>query len=245
MSLATTASRAGARLGRGGAPSPSVCAAAGIPVAGGHSIDSPEPIYGLVALGLVHPGRVLRNAGARAGDVLVLTKGLGVGVFSAALKQGRLGEEEYRAMVASTTQLNAVGPALAGLPGVHAATDVTGFGLLGHLLEVCRGSRLRARIEVGAVPVLPGAEALARAGVGTGAARRNWASYGAAVDLAPDLAPWWQGLLCDPQTSGGLLVAVAPEAAESVLREVRGAGFVRAAAIGHLEAGEPGVSVEG
>ena len=221
-----------------------VCAEAGVPVAGGHSIDSAEPIYGLVALGLVRPDRVRRNSAARAGDALILTKGLGIGVFSAALKQGRLAPEDYATMLASTTQLNRVGPALAEIGGVHAMTDVTGFGLLGHLLEMCRGSGLRALVHAAAVPVLPGVQALAEAGVGTGAARRNWASYGENVGLAAGLAPWWQGLLCDPQTSGGLLVAVAPEAAEHVLRCVQEAGCGRAAIIGHLEPGEPGVSVK-
>lgn len=222
-----------------------VCAEAGVPVAGGHSIDSAEPIYGLVALGLVRPDQVRRNSGAHAGDVLILTKGLGIGVFSAALKQGRLGAQDYATMLASTTQLNRVGPALAALPAVHAMTDVTGFGLLGHLLEMCRGSGVRATVQVAGVPLLPGAEALARAGIATGAARRNWASYGEEVRLASDLAPWWEGLLCDPQTSGGLLVAVAPDAAESVLQEVRQAGFARAAIIGRMEDGAPGVDVEG
>jgi selenide,water dikinase len=223
----------------------SVCAEAGIPVAGGHSIDSAEPIYGLVALGLVRPDRVRRNRDARAGDALILAKGLGIGVFSAALKQGRLSAEDYATMLASATQLNRVGPALAAMPAVHAMTDVTGFGLLGHLLEMCRGSGLRAVVRAGDVPLLPGAERLARDGVGTGAARRNWGSYGADVQLAPDLAPWWQGLLCDPQTSGGLLVAVAPEEAVRVLDLVRQAGFSRVAVIGRLEDGMPGVKVEG
>ncbi len=223
----------------------SICAEAGIPVAGGHSIDSAEPIYGLVALGLVRPDRVRRNKDARAGDALILTKGLGIGVFSAALKQDRLHPEDYATMLASTTQLNRVGPMLAEMPGVHAMTDVTGFGLLGHLLEMCRGSRLQAAVRADEVPLLPGAGELAQAGVGTGAARRNWASYGAEVDLAPDLAPWWQGLLCDPQTSGGLLLAVAPGAARDALEAVRRAGFGRAAIIGRVEEGTPGVSVEG
>lgn len=219
-----------------------VCRAAGIPVAGGHSIDSAEPIYGLVALGTVHPGRVRRNSGAKEGDALVLTKGLGVGVFSAALKQGRLPEDGYRAMIASATQLNAVGREVTALDGVHAMTDVTGFGLLGHLLEMCRGAGLAARLRVGNVPVLPGAAALAQAGLATGAAGRNWASYGAEVALPDGLPDWRRGLLCDPQTSGGLLVAAAPEAAGAVLDHVRAAGFAQAAVVGAMEAGG-GVSV--
>src|SRR5689334_19862495 len=147
----------------------SVCAAAGIPVAGGHSIDSPEPIYGLVALGLVHPDRVLANRSAEPGDTLILTKGLGVGVLSAAFKQERLSAEGYAALIASTTQLNTVGAELADIPGVHAVTDVTGFGLLGHTLEMCRGAGLAAEIDAGAPVLLPTVEDLAKAGVRTGA----------------------------------------------------------------------------
>ncbi len=218
-----------------------MCAAAGIPVAGGHSIDTLEPIYGLVAIGSVHPDRVLRNAAARAGDVLVLTKGLGVGIFSAALKQGRLGQAGYRALIASTTQLNAVGAALPDMAAVHACTDVTGFGLLGHALEMARGAGLRVRLDLDAVPVLEGAAALAEAGFGTGAAARNWQSYAGEVALPAGLPAWRRGLLCDPQTSGGLLIAVAPEAAAALLHRVREAGFGAAAAVGRLEAGVPGV----
>ena len=221
----------------------SVCAAAGIPVAGGHSIDSKEPIYGLVALGLVHPDKLLTNRTGRAGDKLILTKALGIGVYSAALKQDRLDADGYRALIASTTKLNAVGKDLGQVPEVHALTDVTGFGLLGHALEMARGAGLSARIEAGAVPLLPGVETLARAGVRTGAAVRNWDSYGEAVRLPASLDGWRRDLLCDPQTSGGLLIAVAPEAAPAVLALVRAAGFVDSAIVGELAAGEPGVVV--
>jgi selenide,water dikinase len=221
----------------------SVCAAAGIPVAGGHSIDSKEPIYGLVALGLVHPDKLLTNRTGRAGDKLILTKALGVGVYSAALKQDRLDADGYRALIGSTTKLNAVGKDLGQVPEVHALTDVTGFGLLGHALEMARGAGLSARIEAGAVPLLPGVETLARAGVRTGAAVRNWDSYGEAVRLPANLDGWRRDLLCDPQTSGGLLIAVAPEAAPAVLALVRAAGFVDSAIVGELAAGEPGVVV--
>jgi selenide,water dikinase len=222
------------RILAGGA---SVCAEAGIPVAGGHSIDSVEPIYGLVALGLVHPDRVRTNRGARAGDVLILTKGLGVGVLSAALKQGRLDDAGYAAMIASTTRLNAVGAELAEVEAVHALTDVTGFGLLGHALEMARGSGLGVEIEADATPLLDGVEALARDGVRTGASGRNWASYGEAVALPDGFEDWRRDLLTDPQTSGGLLVAVAEEASEAVLAQVRTAGFDRAAVIGRMVEG--------
>ncbi|HZZ32662.1 MAG TPA: selenide, water dikinase SelD [Phenylobacterium sp.] len=220
----------------------SVCAAAGVPVAGGHSIDSVEPIYGLVALGLVHPDKVLTNRSARPGDVLILTKALGVGVLSAAFKQERLDDAGYGALIASTTQLNAVGRDLSGVEGVHAVTDVTGFGLLGHALEICRGSGLSA--DIGAdPPLLPGVEALARAGVRTGASTRNWASYGADVRLPAGLPDWKRDLLTDPQTSGGLLIAVAPDAAEAVLTLARERGFNAAAIVGRLGSGPAQVRV--
>jgi selenide,water dikinase len=221
------------------------CAAAGVPVAGGHSIDSLEPIYGLAVMGLVHPDRVFRNATAKAGDVLILTKALGVGVLSAAFKQGRLDAAGYDALVASTTLLNSVGVELAETPGVHAMTDVTGFGLLGHALEVCRGSGLAAAIDADAPALLAGVEALAREGVRTGAAVRNWASYGEAVALPEELPDWRRDLLCDPQTSGGLLVAVAADRAEAVLELVRRRGFAAAAIVGRLSEGEPAIRVEG
>jgi selenide,water dikinase len=220
----------------------SICAAAGVPVAGGHSIDSVEPIYGLVALGLVHPERVLTNRTAKAGDALILTKALGVGVLSAAFRQGRLDAAAYKSLIDSTTQLNAVGRELGDAAGVHAVTDVTGFGLLGHLLEVCRGSGLSAEISA-TPPLLAGAEALARAGVRTGASGRNWASYGGDVQLPAELPDWKRDLLTDPQTSGGLLIAVAPEEADRVLALVRERGFDAAAVIGRTTPGPAQVRV--
>lgn len=214
-----------------------VCRAAGIPIAGGHSIDAPEPIYGLVALGIVHPGNVKRNDRAKAGDVLILGKGLGIGIMSAAMKKGDLSEEGYRQMLASTTQLNVAGIPLAALPGVHALTDVTGFALLGHLLEICRGSQLGARIEFAKLPLLPVAVELAQKGYAPGAAARNWASYGKEVTLPSGLPQWQQNLLCDPQTSGGLLVACAPEVAGEVLEIFRREGFDYATVIGEMREG--------
>ena len=154
------------------------CSSAGIPIAGGHSIDSAEPIYGLVALGLVHPDKLLKNSGARPGDRLILTKPLGVGVYSAALKQDRLDPAGYAALIASTTTLNTIGKDLPALAGVHAVTDVTGFGLLGHALEMARGGGLHLAIDAGAAPIHPGVEALAHDGVRTGAAIRNWRATG-------------------------------------------------------------------
>jgi len=221
----------------------SVCAEAGIPVAGGHSIDSVEPIYGLVALGLVRPDRVMTNRAGRPGDALVLGKGLGVGVLSAAFKQEKLDAVGYAALIASTTQLNAVGPELAALPAVHAMTDVTGFGLLGHALEMARGAGLTVEIDPDAPMLLAGAEGLARAGVRTGASGRNWASYGADVIGAEALPDWKRDLLCDPQTSGGLLVAVDPAQASRVLDLFDVRGFGDAAIVGRLKAGPTGIEL--
>ena len=221
----------------------SVCAQAGIPVAGGHSIDSVEPIYGLVAIGLARPDRVLTNRTARPGDVLILTKALGVGILSAAFKQERLGSDGYKALISSTTQLNAVGPELAELDGVHAMTDVTGFGLLGHALEMARGAGLTATIFANGPAVLPGVEDLARAGVRTGASGRNWASYSASVRGADAQPDWKLDLLCDPQTSGGLLVAVESGRAAATLELLCARGFIQSAIVGELKVGPPEIDL--
>jgi selenide,water dikinase len=228
---------------RGGA---AICAEAGIPVAGGHSIDSVEPIYGLAAIGVVHPRHLKRNSTARAGDALVLGKPIGIGILSAALKQQRLGESDYRAMIETTTRLNIAGPHLAQLPGVHAMTDVTGFGVLGHLMEMCSGAGLSARLRMSQVPLLESAVALAHAAYVTGASRRNWSAYGPRVQLDPRLEDVAKSLLCDPQTSGGLLVACAPDAAAAVIEVFKRFGFDRAATIGYMGASSdgPGVAVE-
>ncbi|MEI5998326.1 selenide, water dikinase SelD [Paraburkholderia bengalensis] len=220
-----------------------VCTQAGIPVAGGHSIDSVEPIYGLAALGVVHPQRVKRNASAQAGDVLVLGKPLGVGVLSAALKKEQLDAAGYAAMIAATTKLNRPGADLAALDGVHAMTDVTGFGLLGHTLELARGARLTARVRYADLPWIAGVDAFVAAGVFTGASGRNWASYGEDVRLADSLPRTARTLLTDPQTSGGLLVSCAPAAVDDVLAIFRADGFDQAAVIGELHDGAPRVEV--
>ena len=220
-----------------------VCDAAGIPIAGGHSVDMPEPIYGLVALGLVHPDRVKRNDRARAGDVLILGKALGVGIMGAALKKGELRDKAYRQMLESMLELNTAGIALADMPGVHALTDVTGFGLLGHLLEICRGSKLSAEIRFDALPVLSAALHLAQAGFGTGAIERNWESVGPHVTLPPGMPEWQKKLLCDPQTSGGLLVACDRDSAPRVLEIFKQQGFQHAREIGALTAGPAAIGV--
>src|SRR4051812_14774519 len=213
----------------------SVCAQAGIPIAGGHSIDTLEPIYGLVALGLVHPSKVKKNSTAKAGDALVLGKPLGIGILSAALKKGKLSAAGYAEMVKWTTQLNTAGQALGEMSAVHALTDVTGFGLAGHLLEMCRGARLGAEVSFDALPVIPEALDWLKQGVATGASDRNWKGYGHEVDLAAGSPEWQRKLLSDPQTSGGLLVACAADAVPQVLKAFSGT----ARAIGRFVGGAP------
>lgn len=221
----------------------SVCARAGIPLAGGHSIDAPEPIYGLVALGLVHPDRIKRNSQARDGDVLILGKPLGIGILGSAMKKGVLDADGYRQLRETTTQLNTVGAELAALDGVNALTDVTGFGLLGHLLELCRGAGLGARIDAGKLPLLPAAIDFARQGIGPGAIARNLKSFGSDVVFADTVPDWLRRITADAQTSGGLLATVAPHCADEVLARFHARGFASAAVIGRMQAGAPVVTV--
>jgi len=214
----------------------SVCRAAGIPIAGGHTIDSVEPIYGLVALGVVHPKRVKRNADARIGDRLILGKPIGVGVLSAALKKEVLAAAGYAQMIATTTQLNTPGPDLAAMDGVHALTDVTGFGLAGHALELARGAKAVVALDWARVPMLEGVRELAAQGMVTGASERNWAGYGGEVRLPADFSDTERALLTDPQTSGGLLVSCDANAVADVLAVFRRHGFEAAADIGEIVA---------
>lgn len=230
-----------ARVLEGGA---AVCAQAGIPVAGGHSIDSVEPIYGLAVMGLAHPDAIKRNTGARAGDVLVLGKPLGVGVYSAALKQSALDDAGYAAMLDSTTRLNRPGPVLAALSDVHGLTDVTGFGLAGHALEMARGADASLHIDASALPWLPGVRALAERGFITGASARNWQSFGESVVLEGEGDAVLRALVADPQTSGGLLVSCAPGALQSVLDIFHRQGFAQASVIGAVHAGPPRVVIQ-
>jgi selenide, water dikinase len=227
---------------KGGA---AVCASAGIPVAGGHSIDSPEPIYGLAVIGLCKSEEVRRKADAKPGDAIILTKPLGVGIYSAAIKKGVLQPSGYAEMIATTTLLNRIGAELAKDSAVHALTDVTGFALLGHGLEMARCSGLTLVIRAGDLPLLSDATSLARQGCVTGASTRNWASYGHDVTLPDDLPDWQRHLLTDPQTSGGLLVSCAPEQAERILHTIVAAGYPAARIIGHTEAGPPRIRVIG
>ncbi len=217
----------------------SVCADAQIPIAGGHSIDTLEPIYGLVALGIVHPSKVKKNSTAKAGDALVLGKPLGIGILSAALKKGKLSAAGYAEMLKWTTQLNLAGQALVEMPAVHALTDVTGFGLAGHLLEMCRGAQLGAEVSFDTLPIIPEALDWVKQGVATGASDRNWKGYGNEVDLPAGMAEWKRKVLADPQTSGGLLVACAADAVPQVLKAFNG----NAAAIGRFVAGAPRLRV--
>jgi selenide,water dikinase len=230
-----------ARILQGGA----ACAEAGIPVAGGHSIDTPEPIYGLAVIGTCRREAVRRNADAAAGDAVILTKAVGVGVYSAAIKREALDDAGYRDFVATTTLLNRVGQDLATEPAVHALTDVTGFGILGHGLELARGAGLTFALDAAALPLLPRAEALAREGFVTGASHRNWTAFGADVDLPAGFPEWRRHLLTDPQTSGGLLVTCSADRAEAILARIREAGYPAAARIGRMEAGTARIRVDG
>jgi len=220
----------------------SVCESAGIPVAGGHSIDTPEPIYGLAVIGTCRRANLRRNADARPGDALILTKPLGVSVYSAALK--KLSGDGYAEMIASTTLLNRIGIKLAEDAAVHAMTDVTGFGLLGHALEMARGSGLSIVIGADDLPLLREAVPLLRQGIVTGASGRNWASYGDSMILPADFPDWRRNLLTDPQTSGCLLVACATERADAILQQVVEAGYPAARRIGRTEEGAPCVRIE-
>jgi selenide, water dikinase len=221
----------------------SICREAGIPIAGGHTIDSVEPIYGLVAIGLVDPRNLKRNVGALPGDKLILGKPLGVGIYSAALKKEKLDSAGYAAMIACTTKLNTPGTRLGELQAVHALTDVTGFGLLGHLLEICKGSKVAAKVNFKSLPLMPGALELADQGFVTGASGRNWSGYGEFVTIDSGLGKSERALLTDPQTSGGLLVACDPAAATEVLDIFRTQGFGSACIIGEIVGGAPGISV--
>jgi selenide, water dikinase len=220
-----------------------VCAAAGIPVAGGHSIDSPEPIYGLAVLGTCKEKDIRRNADAKVGDAIILTKALGVGIYAAAFKKGALSAGGYADMIASMTLLNRVGTRLAKDPAVHAMTDVTGFGLFGHAMEMARGSNATIVLKATNVPLLPEASDLVRQGFFTGASVRNWASYSDGVRLGPDFAEWQRHLYTDPQTSGGLLVACDAAEAEPIVQGIIEDGYPYASIVGYVEPGEPAVKM--
>ena len=220
-----------------------VCANAGVPVAGGHTIDAVEPIYGLAVVGLVHPDRIKRNCEAQEGDDLILGKALGVGILGAAMNKDELDPEGYRQMVETATKLNAVGAELSKLPGVHALTDVTGFGLIGHLLEICHGSNLAGAVNWNDLPILPAARVYAERGYNTGAAGRNWQSFGHDATLPVGISDWQKNLLTDPQTSGGLMLSCTREMTGDVLNIFNSNGFADATKIGQMQDGRPHVTV--
>ncbi|MFO1114494.1 MAG: selenide, water dikinase SelD [Beijerinckiaceae bacterium] len=222
-----------------------ICAEAGIPVAGGHSIDCPEPVYGLAVIGTCREENIRRNSEAKPGDALIFTKAIGVGIYSSAVKKNLLSPENYVEMVGSMTKLNRIGAKLAKDPDVHAMTDVTGFGLAGHALEMAQGSGASIAIDANAVVYLDDAAALAQKGCVTGASHRNWSSYGENIDMPADWPEWRRHLLTDPQTSGGLLIACAPEKAQEICAMIVAEGYPAARIVGRVEKGAPRVSFMG
>ncbi len=214
-----------------------VCAAAGIPIAGGHSIDSVEPIYGLIVIGLVDPKKFKRNKTARDGDSIILTKPLGIGILSAAFKQEKISEKAYAKLIDYTTQLNVVGMNLVDNDKVHAMTDVTGFGLAGHLLEMAQGANLQAKITFDHIPMIEEAIEYVQNNIVTGASTRNWQGYSQHVHADHELPTWQKNILSDPQTSGGLLISCAPEVESEVLDFIRKSGFISAQTIGRFTSG--------
>lgn len=221
-----------------------ICAEAGIPLAGGHSIDSPEPIFGLAVTGLVSEQNLKRNDTATAGCCLYLTKPLGVGILTTAQKRGILTTEDADVAPAQMRQLNKIGAELGEIPGVRAMTDITGFGLLGHLAEVCEGSGVQARLHYPRVPRLAQAETYLLQGAVPGGTVRNFQSYGHKVGVLTDEQKFY---LCDPQTSGGLLVCVEPGEAEAAAQAVFAQYGLALESFGELRAhaeGEPWIVVE-
>ena len=218
----------------------SICAEAGVALAGGHSINSPEPIFGLAVNGIVARDKLKTNGGAQPGDLLFLTKPLGVGILATAEKKGKLLAGDEGKATASMVRLNRIGTGLAGVRGVHSLTDVTGFGLLGHLGEMCAASQVRAEIEFAAVPLIADLGYYLDQDLSPGGAHRNWESYGEHVEVADDRQ---RLILCDPQTSGGLLVSCSADAVDAVLAIFAQQGFDQAAVIGEVSAGPVGLVV--
>jgi selenide, water dikinase len=187
---------------------------------------------------------VRRKSDVRPGDAMILTKPLGVGIYSAAIKKAALSPDGYAEMIATTTLLNSVGAELAKDAAVHAITDVTGFGLLGHALEMARNSKVTLAIRAGDLPLLSQAATLAQEGFVTGASLRNWASYGKDINLPPLMPDWQRHLLTDPQTSGGLLISCAPERADAIVRSIEAAGYAHARVIGRAKSGPPLIRID-
>ena len=211
------------------------CKAVGIPLAGGHTIDNPQPIFGLAVVGEVHPNRIKTNAGARVGDRIILTKAIGIGVLASALRAELLSAEGYGTLVDALIQINTPGAWLGKLEDVHALTDITGFGLAGHLVEMAEGAAVTMRVNSGLIPTLPGAVDFTREGVVPGGAYRNMEAYRhqlAFGDWDLDL----QLLLTDPETNGGLLVTVSPAAVDPILDRLHAEGFGDALVVGEVVA---------
>jgi selenide, water dikinase len=207
---------------------------AGATIVGGHTIDDPEPKYGLAVTGVLEPGQELTNAGARPGDVLLLTKPLGTGVISTAIKQGSASAEAIAAATNSMATLNRDGAEVARAHGAHALTDVTGFGLLGHLSELCRASGVAAEVWYGCLPLLAQAEALAKSGVVPGGTKRNLEYVQPWTLFDPELEPWRRLLCADAQTSGGLVLVMPPETAPQALEALKGRETPAAAIVGRV-----------
>ena len=215
-----------------------VCGEAGIQIVGGHSIDDAEPKFGLVVSGLVHPDEILRNSGGQVGDLLVLSKPIGVGALAQGVKKGCVSADQRQQMIATMARLNRGASLAARAVGVHAATDVTGFSLLGHTHEMARGSGCAAELWVAELPVLPGVRELLARGVHPGATGRNLAHYGPHTHWAPGLEDEAGTLLADPQTSGGLLLSVAPDRVDALCAELAAQGALSNAVVGRLIEGQ-------
>ncbi len=229
-------------LGRILAGGAAIAAEAGVAIIGGHTIEDAEPKYGMAVTGTVHPDRFVRNAGARPGDVLVLTKPIGTGILATALKRGVIEESGMAPAVASMTRLNAAAARAMVKHGVHAATDITGFGLLGHGGEMARASGVRLRVHAGDVPLFPGIRELVAAGTVPGGSKANRTEHERTTTYADDVDDLTRVVLSDAQTSGGLLIAVAPERARALCTDLRKSGDL-GVVIGTVEAGS-GIVVE-
>lgn len=209
-------------------------------IVGGHTVDDPEPKYGLSVVGTVEPGKQISNAAAQPGDVLILTKPLGTGIITTAGKQGICPPQVLQGAVTTMSTLNRDGANAMVKVGVHSATDVTGFGLMGHLQSMVRGSQVGAEIQLGKVPVLPGAWELLEQGVAPGGTHRNLQSVAGSAHWHPDLSEKEQLLLCDAQTSGGLLIAVALEKQDELLAELKSTGVADSVVVGRITEGPVG-----
>ena len=210
------------------------CMRAGVPLAGGHTIENPQPIFGLAVVGMVHPKKIKTNAGSRPGDRIIITKPLGIGVLASAFRINHLPQEHYRLFVDAITEINTAGAWLGELPEVHGLTDITGFGLGGHLVEMAEGARVRMHIDSDSVPLYEGAQALAHEGIFPGGAYRNMDAYDGKLSFGDDWNIDRQLIFTDPQTNGGLLVTVAPEAADDLLQRLVEHGCRDAAIIGEV-----------